>query len=161
MFKTPILMLKMTFFWLLFRGKFEQKTQKSISFKNQWRLKNIKKAMVVKNIIADDMSFTKSIFEQFWRSYCKKTIFVVFHFLKFLPIIILKAIGGSTKGVRVHLSLHHKREWKEIEEKERERKGKNENEKVPNKGERIQPTIKASFEQMSKCAWACDRNKWK
>ena len=85
MFKTPILMLKMTFFWLLFCGKFEQKTQKSISFKNQWRLKNIKKAMVVKNIIAEDMPFTKSIFEQFWRSYCKKTIFVVFHFLKFLP----------------------------------------------------------------------------
>lgn len=86
MFKTPILMLKMKFFWLIFRGKFEQKTQKSISFKNQWRLKNIKKAMVVKNIIAEDMPFTKSIFEQFWRSYCKKTIFVVFHFLKFLPI---------------------------------------------------------------------------
>ena len=85
MFKTPILMLKMTFFWLLFRGKFEQKTQKSIFLKNQWRLKNIKKAMVVKNIIAEDMPFTKSIFEQFWRSYCKKTIFVVFHFLKFLP----------------------------------------------------------------------------
>ena len=41
-------------------------------------------------------------------------------------------------------------------EKERERKGENENEKVPNKGERIQPTIKASVEQMSKCAWACD-----
>ena len=73
--------------------------------------------------------------------------------------IILQAIGGSTKGVRVHLSLHHKGEWKEIEEKERERKGENENEKVPNKGERIQPTIKASFEQMSKCALACDRNK--
>ena len=86
MFKTPILMLKMKFFWLIFRGKFEQKTQKSIFLKNQWRLKNIKKAMVVKNIIAEDMAFTKSIFEQFWRSYCKKTIFVVFHFLKFLPI---------------------------------------------------------------------------
>mgnify|MGYP000397220397 CR=1 FL=1 len=42
--------------------------------------------MDVKNIIAEDMPFTKSIFEQFWRSYCKKTIFVVFHFLKFLPI---------------------------------------------------------------------------
>ena len=86
MFKTPILMLKMKFFWLIFRGKFEQKTQNSIFLKNQWRLKNIKKAMVVKNIIAEDMPFTKSIFEQFWRSYCKKTIFVVFHFLKFLPI---------------------------------------------------------------------------
>ena len=85
MFKTPILMLKMKFFWLIFRGKFEQKTQKSIFLKNQWRLKNIKKAMVVKNIIAEDMPFTKSIFEQFWRSYCKKTIFVVFHFLKFMP----------------------------------------------------------------------------
>ena len=79
-------MLKMKFFWLIFRGKFEQKTQKSIFLKNQWRLKNIKKAMVVKNIIAEDMPFTKSIFEQFWRSYCKKTIFVVFHFLKFLPM---------------------------------------------------------------------------
>ena len=86
-------MLKMTFFWLLFRGKFEQKTQKSISFKNQWRLKNIKKAMVVKNIIAEDMPFTKSIFEQFWRSYCKKTIFVVFHFLKFLPLCGLVVDG--------------------------------------------------------------------
>ena len=82
-------MLKMKFFWLIFRGKFEQKTQKSIFLKNQWRLKNIKKAMVVKNIIAEDMPFTKSIFEQFWRSYCKKTIFVVFHFLKFLPIYIM------------------------------------------------------------------------
>ena len=90
MFKTPILMLKMKFFWLIFRGKFEQKTQKSIFLKNQWRLKNIKKAMVVKNIIAEDMPFTKSIFEQFWRSYCKKTIFVVFHFLKFLPKYYLK-----------------------------------------------------------------------
>ena len=79
-------MLKMKIFWLIFRGKFEQKTQKSIFLKNQWRQKNIKKAMVVKNIIAEDMPFTKSIFEQFWRSYCKKTIFVVFHFLKFLPI---------------------------------------------------------------------------
>ena len=78
-------MLKMKFFWLIFRGKFEQKTQNSIFLKNQWRLKNIKKAMVVKKIIAEDMAFTKSIFEQFWRSYCKKTIFVVFHFLKFLP----------------------------------------------------------------------------
>ena len=92
MFKTPILMLKMTFFLLLFRGKFEQKTQKSISFKNQWRLKNIKKAMVVKNIIAEDMPFTKSIFEQFWRSYCKKTIFVVFHFLKFLPFCLSSSV---------------------------------------------------------------------
>ena len=81
-------MLKMKIFWLIFRGKFEQKTQKSIFLKNQWRLKNIKKAMVVKNIIAEDMPFTKSIFEQFWRSYCKKTIFVVFHFLKFLPIYV-------------------------------------------------------------------------
>ena len=72
----------------------------------------------------------------------------------------MQAIGGSTKGVRVHLSLHHKGEWKEIEE-ERERKGENENEKVPNKGERIQPTIKASFEQMSKYAWACNQNKIK
>ena len=80
-----MLMLKMKIFWLIFCGKFEQKTQKSIFLKNQWRLKNIKKAMVVKNIIAEDMAFTKSIFEQFWRSYCKKTIFVVFHFLKFLP----------------------------------------------------------------------------
>ena len=44
--------------------------------------------MVVKNIIAKDMAFTKSIFEQFCRSYCKKTIFVVFHFLKFLPIYV-------------------------------------------------------------------------
>ena len=44
--------------------------------------------MVVKNIIAEDMPFTKSHFEQFWRSYCKKKIFVVFHFLKFLPIYV-------------------------------------------------------------------------
>ena len=104
MFKTPILMLKMTFFWLLFRGKFEQKTQKSISFKNQWRLKNIKKAMVVKNIIAEDMPFTKSIFEQFWRSYCKKTIFVVFHFLKFLPSNNLKKDGTEICQLRKYFS---------------------------------------------------------
>ena len=95
MFKTPILMLKMKFFWLIFRGKFEQKTQNSIFLKNQWRLKNIKKAMVVKNIIAEDMPFTKSIFEQFWRSYCKKTIFVVFHFLKFLPTIVYHSIHAT------------------------------------------------------------------
>ena len=58
-----------------FRGKFEQKTQKSIFLKNQWKLKNIKKAIVVKNIIAEEMPFTKSNFEQFWRSYCKKNDF--------------------------------------------------------------------------------------
>ena len=112
MFKTPILMLKMTFFWLLFRGKFEQKTQKSISFKNQWRLKNIKKAMVVKNIIAEDMPFTKSIFEQFWRSYCKKTIFVVFHFLKFLPSCnALSPTGQSSLFVYKYLIDYSHQFW--------------------------------------------------
>ena len=105
MFKTPILMLKMKFFWLIFRGKFEQKTQNSIFLKNQWRLKNIKKAMVVKNIIAEDMPFTKSIFEQFWRSYCKKTIFVVFHFLKFLPIYnMIQNISFSSAKTLVNSS---------------------------------------------------------
>ena len=99
MFKTPILMLKMKFFWLIFRGKFEQKTQNSIFLKNQWRLKNIKKAMVVKNIIAEDMAFTKSIFEQFWRSYWKKTIFVVFHFLKFLPKYISQVLQIAQKPI--------------------------------------------------------------
>ena len=68
-------MLKMKIFWLIFRGKFEQKTQKSIFLKNQWKLKNIKKAIVVKNIIAEEEPFTKSNFEQFWRSYCKKNDF--------------------------------------------------------------------------------------
>ena len=100
-------MLKMKFFWLIFRGKFEQKTQKSIFLKNQWRLKNIKKAMVVKNIIAEDMPFTKSIFEQFWRSYCKKTIFVVFHFLKFLPKRIIHWTQKDSRQIpdKAH-SLH-------------------------------------------------------
>ena len=125
MFKTPILMLKMKFFWLIFRGKFEQKTQKSIFLKNQWRLKNIKKAMVVKNIIAEDMPFTKSIFEQFWRSYCKKTIFVVFHFLKFLPIYMRKYVKAGwkvkvatqhsneiKKFVRLHLAKQLQLQWK-------------------------------------------------
>ena len=32
------------------------------------------------------MLFTKSISDQFWRSYRKKSIFFIFHFLKFLPI---------------------------------------------------------------------------
>ena len=31
------------------------------------------------------MLFTKSISDQFWRSYRKKSIFVIFHFLKYLP----------------------------------------------------------------------------
>ena len=59
--------------------------------------------MVVKNIIAEDMPFTKSIFEQFWRSYCKKTIFVVFHFLKFLPIYISlwRSSNMNTKQIPV------------------------------------------------------------
>ena len=93
-------MLKMKIFWLIFRGKFEQKTQKSIFLKNQWKLKNIKKAIVVKNIIAEEMPFTKSIFEQFWRSYCKKTIFVVFHFLKFLPSSLLSVSFDWQDSVR-------------------------------------------------------------
>ena len=38
--------------WLIFRGKFEQKTQNLIFLQNQWKLKNIKKAIVVKNIIS-------------------------------------------------------------------------------------------------------------
>ena len=57
--------------------------------------------MVVKNIIAEDMPFTKSIFEQFWRSYCKKTIFVVFHFLKFLPKCKLPPACLQSKGVKL------------------------------------------------------------
>ena len=37
------------------------------------------------------MLFTKSISDQFWRSYRKKMIFFfIFHFLKFLPIWVLK-----------------------------------------------------------------------
>ena len=38
-------------FWLIFRGQFGQKTQKSIFRQNQWKLLNIKKAIVVKNVI--------------------------------------------------------------------------------------------------------------
>ena len=56
--------------------------------------------MVVKNIIAEDMPFTKSIFEQFWRSYCKKTIFVVFHFLKFLPNCNFSGITNVILDIR-------------------------------------------------------------
>ena len=95
-------MLKMKIFWLIFRGKFEQKTQKSIFLKNQWKLKNIKKAIVVKNIIAEEMPFTKSNFEQFWRSYCKKKIFIVFHFLKFLPIYMY---GGEISSHFIKLRI--------------------------------------------------------
>ena len=40
------------FFWPIFCGNFEQKTQKSIFLQNQWKLKNIKKAIVVTNIIS-------------------------------------------------------------------------------------------------------------
>ena len=74
--------------------------------------------MVVKNIIAEDMPFTKSIFEQFWRSYCKKTIFVVFHFLKFLPYSNGFRICVYDKGQRHdrHYCSHdhlHQKEKKE------------------------------------------------
>ena len=89
MFGTPMLMLKMKFFWLILCGKIEQKTQKSICLQNQWKLKNINKAIVMKNMIFNQMLFAKSISDQIWRSYRKKTIFFIFHFLKFLPIIIL------------------------------------------------------------------------
>ena len=51
--------------------------------------------------------------------------------------------------MRVHLSLRHKGEWKEIEECE---KGKiSEKEKKAKVEPKVQPTIKASFEQMTKC----------
>ena len=85
MFKTPILMLKMKFFWLIFRGKFEQKTQKSISFKNQWRLKNKKKAMVVKNIIAEDMPFTNQFLNNFEEAIAKKRFSSFSTFWNFCP----------------------------------------------------------------------------
>ena len=85
MFKTPILMLKMKFFWLIFRGKFEQKTQNSIFLKNHWRLKNIKKAMIVKNIIAEDMAFTKSIFDNFEEVIAKKRFSSFSTFWNFCP----------------------------------------------------------------------------
>ena len=41
------------FFWLIFCGKSEQKTQKSICLQNQLKLKNINKAKVVKNMISN------------------------------------------------------------------------------------------------------------
>ena len=85
--------------------------------------------MVVKNIIAEDMPFTKSIFEQFWRSYCKKTIFVVFHFLKFLPNcnsvnhthLVFRSLKAATEA---WIALEDESEEEEIdgedEEKEEE-----------------------------------------
>ena len=66
--------------------------------------------MVVKNIIVEDMPFTKSIFEQFWRSYCRKTIFIVFHFLKFLPICVfnnVRYIGADEAWIHVRRHLGH------------------------------------------------------
>ena len=53
MFGTQMLMLKMNIFDWFFCGKFEQKTQKSICLQNQWKLKNINKAIVVKNMISN------------------------------------------------------------------------------------------------------------
>ena len=48
--------------------------------------------MVVKNIIAEDMPFTKSIFEQFWRSYCKKRFSSFSTFWNFCPFVELTNI---------------------------------------------------------------------
>ena len=61
--------------------------------------------MVVKNIIAEDMPFTKSIFEQFWRSYCKKAIFVGFRFLKFLPIWAMALLKNNSEVLKVQFSV--------------------------------------------------------
>ena len=54
-------MLKMKIFLLIFRGKFEQKTQKSVCLQNQWKLKNIKKAIVV-NILFLNICFLQNQF---------------------------------------------------------------------------------------------------
>ena len=106
MSKTLMLMLKMKFFWLIFRGKFEQKTQKSICLQNQWKLKNINKAIVVKNIISNKMFFTKSIFDQFWRSYHKKSIFPLFTtFWNFCPYICAYHPGWNDDGSIAALDL--------------------------------------------------------
>ena len=48
-------------FWLIFHGKFEQKTQKSVCLQNQWKLKNIKKAIVV-NILFLNICFLQNQF---------------------------------------------------------------------------------------------------
>ena len=61
---------------------------------------------------------------------------------------IIQAIGGSTKGVRVHLSTHHRGEWKELEENEKLKNNEKEKDKKMERKE--QPTIKASFEQLTK-----------
>ena len=58
----------------------------------------------------------------------------------------VQAIGGSTKGVRMHLLTHHRGEWRELEESEKVRNSEKEKE-VERKE---QPTIKASLEQMTK-----------
>ena len=47
------------------------------------------------------MLFTKSICDQFWRSYCKKSIFVIFHYLKFL----LKCLPVQCTRVYISLAL--------------------------------------------------------
>ena len=53
---------------------------------------------------------------------------------------IIQAIGGSTKGVRVHLSTHHRGEWKELEENEKLKNNEKEKDKKMERKE--QPTIR-------------------
>ena len=50
--KTPNLMLKMKLFWLIFHGKFEQKTKKPFFLQIQLKLQNIKQAIVLNNMFS-------------------------------------------------------------------------------------------------------------
>ena len=101
MFGTLMLMLKMKIFWLIFRGKFEQKTQKSICLQNQWKLKNINKAIVVKNMISNLKLFTTSISDQFWRSY-QKVDFLHFLLFEFLAHIRNNVLELYRKAQQAH-----------------------------------------------------------
>ena len=79
------------FFWLNFRGNFEQKTQNLIFLQNQWKLKNIKKAIVVKkNYLLIDAFYKINFWPILKKLSQKNDFFFIFHFLKFLPICVLK-----------------------------------------------------------------------
>ena len=99
MFGTLMLMLKMKFFWLIFCGKFKQKTQKSICLQNQWKSKNIKKAIVVKNIISQYMIF-KINFWPILKKLSQKINFL--HFPLFEICAHMRILGRHTGDLSFH-----------------------------------------------------------
>ena len=109
MFKTPILMLKMKFFWLIFRGKFEQKTQKSIFSQESVKTKEHKESNGCEKYYCWRYALYKINFWTILKKLLQKNDFrrfPLFEIFAQIVIVVGKVCPCSFSGFYLQVGLH-------------------------------------------------------